>query len=201
MEYDNIQIIHWFLFSLGNVNKIIKKITLSMIVKMNKLTLLLLIALSFFIASCSNTSVIKKPVNYYSYIGYVDDNCLVIDNTDIPINTKIDVVSLYPTQKDFSATVLNKTIDSNKCSALAEIRRNVNISEGRAFYIIETEEPIKLGIAIKDNVIDIKNYKFEYCNSYEGINFTVRGLNKNKAEAIWAGYYYYGYGVESSNCK
>lgn len=168
---------------------------------MNKLTLLFLITLSFFVASCSNSPAIKKPVNYYNYIGYVDDNCLAIDNTDIPINTKVDVVSLYPTKKVFSAKVLNKTIDSNKCSALAEIRRIGNVSEGRAFYIIETEEPIKLGIAIKDNVIDINQYKFEYCNSYEGINFTVKGVNKKKAEAIWAGYYYYGYGVESSNCK
>ena len=176
-------------------------IGLSMGINMNKLTLLILITLSFFVASCFNTANTKKTVDYYNHIGYVDDNCLVIDNIDIPINTKVDVVSLYPTQKVFSATVLNKTIDSNKCSALAEIRRVGNVSEGRAFYIIETEEPIQLGIAIKDNVIDINQYKFKYCNSYEGINFTVRGLNKKKIEAIWVGYYYYGYGVESSNCK
>lgn len=174
-------------------------IGLSMGINMYKLTFL--ITLSFFVTSCSNIATIKKSVDYYNYIGYVDDNCLVINNTDIPINTKVDVVSLYPTQKVLSATILNKTTDSNKCSALAEIRRIGNVSEGREFYIIETEEPIQLGIAIKDNVIDINQFKFEYCNSYEGINFTVRGLNKKKIEAIWTGYYFYGYGVESSNCK
>ena len=160
--------------------------------------LLVILVLS---VSCSENQ--HKPdteaADYDSTVGWFHGKCLAIKNPTISRGTKIKLIQLADSGTVYYATVLNKTTNSDVCFPLLEDRRQVNIESGYSFYSIDSDKTVNLGIGLIGTLKNSQEYTFNYCNTTEGILFSLENKNLNNKN-IWNGYYYLGYESEA-NCK
>lgn len=158
---------------------------------------LLMVLISTSLISCAETRNKHgiTTIDYQSSVGWLHGRCLAIKNPNILQGSQLTIVQLDEPQITSSATVLNKAINGEKCFALSDDRRKVNIDSGHSFYLINTESNINLGIAVVNNTINVEKYNFDYCTTTEGVLYK---LSQKNGEDLWRGYYYLGYDSEAT---
>ncbi len=151
--------------------------------------------------ACSETrhkSGIAEVIDYESSIGWLHGSCLAIKNENISSDSLVTIVQLDEPQNIFSAAVLDKAKDGEKCFPLLEDRRKINIESGYSFYLVDSKLDINLGIAVVDNVINTEKYAFDYCTTTEGVLYSLKKIDQNNDDKLWSGYYYLGYESEAT---
>jgi hypothetical protein len=142
-------------------------------------------------------------------IGWLQGNCLAINNEHLRAGTKIVLVSLAGSPKVSLAEVRQKTDNAGTCAALKADRRDINIQNVKGFYDITSKSPIDLaiGIVVKNKKIrrldayldvngDGRKDTFDSCYTSEGIQFTIWDGDASKSKKLWTDYYYLGYDME-----
>ena len=107
---------------------------------------------------------------------------------------------------------LRPTKNGDKCSALLDARKTINMKGGTHFYEVASESPIELGIGViqasdqsraTKEPLDLNNdgrkESFSQCLASEGVQFSVWEGAPYTSKLTWSGYYYLGYDTEA-NC-
>lgn len=163
-----------------------------------------LLALTVLVAACNKTPDVQEgqpspdpaAIDYHRSIGWLHGNCLAIMNPDLSPGTSITVVQPHQPPVVSNATIAERTSSSETCKALLEDRRKVNIESGYTFYSVHSKPEINLGFALLGNKIQPADYQFDYCNTREGLSFTVKARPEQGGAELWNGYYYLGYESE-----
>lgn len=154
------------------------------------------------LTSCSGSINLANDVHradsYDNKIGWLHNNCLAINNNNIPENTAFKVILLNSVQRIIDAVVLERTEKSGDCQALLDDRRSTNINSGLSFYKVSSENKIDLGIGIVGDFNLKAKSSFGYCATSEGILFTVKNTDLNGNAPFWKSYYYLGYDTEAT---
>ena len=161
-----------------------------------------ILALSVIVSACSKTPDEKqvqptpKTPDYSRSVGWLHGNCLAIMNTRLTPGMAITVVQPNRPAIVTRATITGRARGSETCKALLEDRRKVNLASGYTFYTVDSKPEINLGIAMlgADNPLD--NYRFDYCNTQEGVSFALNARPEQGGAELWRGYYYLGYESE-----
>lgn len=169
--------------------------------------LLITIPAAFIVSSCSRREPAPQAIEHR--IGWLESNCLAIDNAMLEAGAPVTIVVFDDPQSIAEAKVLGSTtLSAEQCSALRQERRAVNTAKGISFYQVATADArtIALGIAIVGAVsrvgsgIDIdrdgKADQFTQCTTSEGISFAVWNAAPYQGTPLWSGYYYLGYDTE-----
>jgi len=128
-------------------------------------------------------------------IGWMHGNCLAIKNDNLKELLNVRVVKLADENVIEDAIIIKKANSGGECFPLMDDRREVNISSGYSFYLVDPTTPIDLAIAVVgEKEVDASN--FDFCSTSEGIKYFL----KKSSETTWEGYYYLGYGAEVT-CK
>ena len=156
--------------------------------------LFLFFVIAIIATSCSSLSRSRlKNKGFDREIGWLHGNCLAIKNANISPSYQFTLVHLDNEETIEKATVLKKATNSEECYPLLDDRAGVNKSAGYFFYIVKSGKPVNLAIGLlKPKDILISGLKFSYCNSTEGMNFSI----SKDSSKIWEGYYYLGYESE-----
>lgn len=142
--------------------------------------------------SCSSLPELNSD-GLNSKVGWLHGNCLAIKNTNIPPYYQFTLLHLDNENTIEKAIVIKKATNSEECYPLLEDRASVNKSAGYFFYTVKSKKPVNFAIGIlKPEGTSVSELKLSYCNTTEGMNFSV---SKNSSE-IWEGYYYLGYESE-----
>ncbi len=188
------------------------KIAFNRLFMVTLLAVILLVC--FYITGCSSVSSPKPEIDQTTLnnkIGWIEDNCFAVKNSNLSSGTEIVIVKLYETQETVMAKIVRKTDSDKECSALVEYRRDVNLWNDQNFYLISSEEPVIIGIGIiqtkKDKILNAKGIldlnkdgvkdALNHCTTSEGIQFNIWEKEAYKSKLIWRGYYYLGYDTES----
>lgn len=169
---------------------------------MRKYSLLYLLIGPLIVLSCAHNETelsTFETIDYNSRIGWVDGQCLAIQNAKLTAGSEITIVLLSEQQHStVAAEVVGEATNGETCSPLLEDRRSVNIDSGYSFYQINSGENIGLAIAVTEESLASENYAFDYCATLDGISFSVKKAYQNTHEEIWNGYYYLAYDTEAS---
>lgn len=158
----------------------------------DKMRLFLFFVIAIMATSCSSVPVLNSDI-LDSEVGWLHGNCLAIKNAVIPPNYQFTLVHLDNENTTEKAIIIKKTTKSEECYPLLDDRASVNKSAGYFFYKVKSKKPVNLAIGIlKPEDTSFSELKFSYCNTTEGMNFSI---SKNSSE-IWEGYYYLGYESE-----
>jgi hypothetical protein len=153
---------------------------------------IILITIFGLLISCSTASKHHES-KMEQTVGWLHGNCLAIKNSHIEFPLILSIINFGAEQKHQTGTIVGQAKSQDGCYALFEDRKNVNISSGYSFYIVESNIPINFAIGfLKLN--NHNNFIFDYCTTSEGILFSIF---KNKIK-VWEGYYYLGHGSEST---
>lgn len=160
----------------------------------DKMRLFFFFVITITATSCSvgQKQNIDSPAST-SKFGWLHGNCLAIKSANIPEKYQFTLVRLDNENTSDRATIIKKATNSEDCYPLLDDRASVNKDAGYFFYTVKSEKPINLAIGILEPE-DTLTYKhiFSYCNTTEGIKFSVSTNNSR----IWEGYYYLGYESE-----
>ncbi len=170
-------------------------------IKMRKYSLFYLLFGPIVFLSCAQKQedLSAFEANDYSRrVGWVDGDCLAIQNAKLSAGSEITVVVLDELQYRIVAKVLGEATDGETCFPLLGDRRSVNVGSGYSFYQIKSDKKINFAIAVTEGSLASENYSFDYCSTLEGISFSVKKANQNTDEEIWNGYYYLGYDAEAT---
>ncbi len=162
---------------------------------------LLVLAISILSTACSKTQEGQRApagTDYSTRVGWLHGNCLAIMNAGLSTGTPITVVQPNQPQLVSSATVASRASSGKECTALLEDRRQVNLGSGYTFYRVNSDTDINLGIAMLGKLKNIDDYAFDYCNTREGMSFSLKSSNKPSGAELWRGYYYLGYESEAT---
>ena len=164
------------------------------------------LCLSMLIAvSCSKPQAAQLPLE--QRVGWIDSNCLAIDNKMLEDGTPLAVVAFGDSESIVQAKVSRATQSAAECPPLHDDRRGIN-SKSLSFYEIEPQDgrKVELGIGLIETVsrvgsgIDVnsdgKADHFTHCTSSEGISFGIWSDEPYKGKSLWSGYYYLGYDVD-----
>jgi hypothetical protein len=165
-----------------------------------------LLAFGLLIAmSCSRPQAAQLPLE--QRVGWIDSNCLAIDNKMLEEGTPITGVGFGDSESIVEAKVVGATQSAALCPPLHEDRRAIN-SKSLSFYEIAPQDgrKVELGIGLIGNVsrvgsgLDVngdgKPDHFTHCATSEGISFGIWNDTPYKGTALWKGYYYLGYDVD-----
>jgi hypothetical protein len=164
------------------------------------------ITAAFTVSSCSRREPAPPAIEHR--IGWLESNCLAIDNAMLEAGTPVTIVVFDDPQSIAEGRVLATTLSAEHCGALREERRAANTAKGMSFYRVASADArtIGLGIAIVGAVsrvgsgIDIdrdgKADQFTQCTTSEGISFAVWNAAPYQGMPLWSGYYYLGYDTE-----
>ena len=166
------------------------------------------------ILTANNKSVMTNALN--EKIGWLHGNCIAIKKKILQSGEKLTVISLGESQFLYEAEIIEPTQSSEKCFALLEGRKDVNVAEGYYFYKVTPPKQGKLNLGI--GLIDLKpkiykknemiygdingdghNNYFTQCSTSEGVQFNIWSDGIYKGDPIWSGYYYLDYTTEE-NC-
>jgi len=171
--------------------------------RMRALAALCLLAL--LAVSCSRPQAAQLPIE--QRVGWIDSNCLAIDNKTLAEGTPLTVVAFGDNESLIDAKVVRPTQSAALCPPLHVDRRAAN-STNFSFYEVGPSDGrrIESGIGLIGNVSrvgvgidadgDGSADHFTHCTSSEGIWFGVWKDAPYKAKSLWSGYYYLGYDVD-----
>lgn len=143
-------------------------------------------------ASCSLAPKVNSD-SLDSEVGWLHGNCLAIKNANVSPGSQLTLMYLDGENISEKAKIIKKATDSEECYPLLDDRASVNKSSGYFFYTVKSKKPVNLAIGIlKPEEVSVYELKFSYCNTTEGINFSISKSNSK----IWEGYYYLGYESE-----
>ena len=158
----------------------------------DKMKLLLFCVFIAMTTSCSSLSALDND-SLNSEIGWLHGNCLAIKNAEIPPGYQFMLVNLDNENTIENSTIIEKTTNSEDCYPLLDDRADINKDAGYSFYSVKSKKPVGLAIGLlRPEEISVSEVKFSYCNTTEGIEFSI---SKSSSE-IWKGYYYLGYESE-----
>jgi hypothetical protein len=155
--------------------------------------------------SCSRPQAAQLPIA--QRVGWIDSNCLAIDNKMLQEGMPITVVAFGDSESIVDAKIVRPTQSAALCPPLHEDRRAIN-SKNSSFYEILPADgrKVELGIGLIGNVsragsgLDAdgngKVDHFTHCTTSEGISFGIWSDAPYKGKALWSGYYYLGYDVD-----
>jgi len=148
--------------------------------------------LAFLSISCGTNNQVDNANSLLDEnIGWMHGNCLAIKNDDLKESMNVRVVKLADDNVIEDAIIIRKANSAGECFPLMDDRREVNISSGYSFYLVDPTTPVDLAIAIVgEKEVDASN--FDFCSTSEGIEYFM----KDSSETTWEGYYYLGYGTE-----
>lgn len=150
-----------------------------------------------------------KNTEFESTIGWLHGQCFAIKNSHLKENTRLLIIE-PDTQISMPAKIMHKANENDECYALLDDRKPVNLESGMSFYSVSSDQPIELAIGLIDdakntpaNLPDLNDDgqkdTYSYCNTAEGIRFSVWDGKAYQSRLLWSGYYYLGYDIEE-NC-
>lgn len=152
----------------------------------------------------------QQSVSNAVAIGWLHGNCLAIKNPDLMPNSTINVFTPDGQLQIVEAEITGKTDSAENCPALLEDRRKINDTDGRIFYTVSTSTPIGMAIGVvapaggegasavnpadtnRNGITDT----FYFCQTSEGIEFSIWEGRPYKGRKLWDDYYYLGYSSE-----
>ena len=151
------------------------------------------IALSSLLVACA-TQQLNAESSIKNNIGWVHSSCLAIHNPNLSTGDKV-ALHLFDAGEGsvIEVSIGHQITSSSDCYALLDDRADVNKSAGYSFYALNGNGANGLAIGVLSS-LEKSNFKFDYCNTSEGIQFTV----SNNDEVVWQGYYYIGHDTEST---
>lgn len=144
-------------------------------------------------------------------IGWLHGNCLALAGSKPRIGSQVAVVALGDVQRIVAARITGKAVGADECIPLLDDRRAGNLREGLAFYRIDADAPVELGIGVVqshadpvpavsdllDTNGDGRRDTFSHCATSEGVQFSVWADEARRETPLWSGYYYLGYDTEA----
>lgn len=149
-------------------------------------------AIAILAASCSLAPKVNSD-SLDSEVGWLHGNCLAIKNANVSPGSQFTLMHFDSENISEKAKIKQKATDSEECYPLSYDRASVNKSAGYYFYTVKSNKPVSLAIGIlKPEELSAYELKLSYCNTTEGIKFSISKSNSK----IWEGYYYLGYESE-----
>jgi hypothetical protein len=124
-------------------------------------------------------------------VGWLHGNCLAIKNQSISLPYTFTLIHLDENENSEKTVITEKATTRKGCYAIMDGRLEVNRDNGYSFYLVESEQVVNLAIGVLSNQ-ETNAFKYSYCNTTEGIRFTLSKQNS----ILWEGYYYLGYESE-----
>ena len=120
-------------------------------------------------------------------------------------------LALGEVQQVVTAKVTGRADGAGECLALLDDRRHANLASGLAFYTIDVDAEMELGIGVVqtagsraltvmellDTNGDGRRDGFGRCSTSEGVRFSVWADKVGLGTPLWTGYYYLGYDTEA----
>ena len=161
-------------------------------------------------------AAVKAAFDYEKSIGWIHGNCLAIKHANLLTGTMITVISLDGQQNTVSAPIVGPAMAEAGCPALLEDRVKQNTQNGRVFYQLSLPpaDPERLAVGILTNSLpapsDAKIFKADldgdghnenvsFCDTSEGMKFSLWSGAINSGKLLWSDYYYLGYDLQP-NC-
>src|SRR5262245_16412650 len=161
-------------------------------------TLVVLCFLLCIAVSCSKPQAAQLPIE--QRVGWIDSNCLAIDNTMLEEGMPMTVVAFGDNESIVQARIMRATQSAALCPPLHNDRRAIN-SKNLSFYetVPQDGRRVELGIGLIGNAsrlgpgLDVngdgKPDQFTHCATSEGISFGIWNGTPYKGKAMWSGYY------------
>ena len=161
--------------------------------------------LAMLAVSCSTPQAAQLPIE--QRVGWIDSNCLAIDNKTIQEGTPMTVVAFGDNESIVEAKVVRPTQSAALCPPLHVDRRAINSKNSSFYEILPTDgRKVELGIGLIGNVSRVGSGldadgngnadHFTHCTTSEGISFGIWSDVPYNGKALWSGYYYLVYDVD-----
>jgi len=141
-------------------------------------------------------------------VGWLHGNCLGIKNPDLSVGTDVKVIDPDAPDSTNSAKIKGVASTADECHALLDDRQALNREQGNYFYVIAPVKPVNMAfgiVRVKDAAgqvdlnTDGENKTYYYCNTSEGVDFSIWQGKPYKSSKLWSAYYYLGYDMKP-NC-
>ncbi|MGQ4659954.1 hypothetical protein [Lysobacter sp. F6437] len=163
------------------------------------------------LSACVSDSPVVRGNGSDRAIGWLHGNCIALEDARVRVGTRVAVVTLGETQQVVAARVTGRALDTDACPALLDDRKDVNSGSGLAFYQVDADPEVELGIGVAqmggdhelsvaellDTNGDGQRDSFSRCATAEGVRFSVWADETQHGAPLWTGYYYLGYDTEA----
>jgi len=142
-------------------------------------------------------------------VGWLHGNCLAIKNANLAIGTNVKVIDPDAPNSSNSAKISAVASKADECHALLDDRKTINKEQGNYFYVVVPVKPVNMAFGIVftndemksstgqvDLNIDGVSDTFYYCNTSEGVDFSIWQGKPYKSDKLWGEYYYLGYDMK-----
>ena len=180
---------------------------------MKKWIPVLVVIVCTLLSACASSDPAVRETGPDRVIGWLHGNCLALDDVSIPAGAQVVVVTLGEPEKVVVVNVTGRALGAESCPPLLDDRKDVNLDSGLAFYQVDADPVVELGIGVVQpggdrelsvtELLDIngdgRRDSFSHCNTSEGMQFSVWADKAGRRTPLWTGYYYLGYDIEA-NC-
>ena len=163
------------------------------------------------VSACVADDTLVRDTEADHATGWLHGNCLALDDAEVRAGSPVAVVGLGEVQQVVTAKVTGKADGAGECLALLDDRRHANLASGLAFYTIDVDPEMELGIGVVqtagsraltvmellDTNGDGRRDIFSHCATSEGVRFSVWAEEVGRGAPLWTGYYYLGYDMEA----
>ena len=163
------------------------------------------------VSACVADDTLVRDTEADLATGWLHGNCLALDDAEVRAGSPVAVVRLGEVQQVVTAKVTGRADGAGECLALLDDRRHANLASGLAFYTIDVDAEMELGIGVVqtagsraltvmellDTNGDGRRDGFGRCSTSEGVRFSVWADEVGLGTPLWTGYYYLGYDTEA----
>ena len=154
--------------------------------------------------------------DYNHHIGWIHGRCFAIKRADVRPGMPVQVISLASPQTTSKTTIIDTAGRGSGCLALLPERARFNQKKGRSFYTLDfqegtsfmavglveyTGELVRGDEAVRMDINhDGKQETARFCQTSEGITFSLAPVGSSDRKPLWQDYYYLGYDTKPT-CK